>query len=217
MAKSRENNPFFLLEGKHQIRIMTVINAIPFYCSTGKNSNYSGTWLPHRGIKNGKIVKPSNKEVTNWPRELKELIDSINITNEDFTLKRFGNFYTLCISAQLGGGFWENNAKGKELKTQLELKGYLKTDPALLDHIKLQMDNKNNLQKFQVHEINDVLKKHGVTFPLATSGIFLPTEKPTENVKRKTARAPSFLSTTFMSLPETQQEQGSSVILLKKT
>lgn len=108
-------NQFLLLVDKKEgDRLTTVIAGIPYYCSTGTNSKNSGTWFPHRGIitfPKKLIGKPDNE----LPKEVYDYFGT-NIDNDTKDLlKRFGTLQTLCVSASIGGGYWETE-QGKNFK-----------------------------------------------------------------------------------------------------
>lgn len=106
----------FIYKNGRVERFMTIIHGIPFYCSSGINSGYENTWFPHRGIREYDkwVMKPSH---ISMPAELVDFYNSNNISKE-LPLIRFGTLFAMCISASIGGGFW-NSEKGIILKNYL--------------------------------------------------------------------------------------------------
>lgn len=104
----------FSYKGRHRDRLMTVIQGIPFYRSTGKNSKQAGTWFPFLGLleKTGWIIKPSKKN--DLPTDVFDYCKN-NKLNKKLKLHRLGNIVTLCISASIGGGLWKKRY-GKKLR-----------------------------------------------------------------------------------------------------
>jgi serine/threonine protein kinase len=99
-------------------RKLSVIDGVPFYCSSGENSHSRGTWFPFLGIETegsdrGWFRKPG------FLNELTSLGDTIPQTyNNHFPSfdirKRFTSLKCLLISSLIGGGFWETE-NGKAL------------------------------------------------------------------------------------------------------
>ncbi len=120
LIHEKTNCIFNYITANNTRRLMTIINGIPFYQSSGLNSGHPKTWLPFRGIKesSGWIMKPSKEKLNKLPDELREFIDENDI-DEDISIHRFGNLYTMCISATIGMGFW-NTTKGIQLREFLQ-------------------------------------------------------------------------------------------------
>lgn len=179
-----EKDIVFYCVGLNQRRLMTVINGISFYRSTGKNSKNPGTWLPHRGLrehgKTKRIYKPKRIEINSWPNKLKEFIDQIDLTDYDLRLNRLGNFYTLCLSAQMGGGFWET-PKGQQLKSFLKDNDYLSNiDEALVTKIKEQ----KNFEEIKAgRDVNIKLRELGAVSALGIEDSYLPTKFELDKIK----------------------------------
>lgn len=91
-------------------RKVTVIDGVPFYCSSGTNSGWSDTWFPFLGLEMsfrncGWFRKPGFLD------KLSSLPETISQYNEFFPTddirKRFTSLKCLLISSNLGGGYWE--------------------------------------------------------------------------------------------------------------
>jgi serine/threonine protein kinase len=115
---------FFNYEGNDKVfRKITVIDGVPFYCSSGINSGSPETWFPFLGLNiNGWFRKPGSMD------ELSSQIDTIPESYDDYfdangtdILKsRFASLKCLLISSVLGGGFWEQTVYGQKLLTILQ-------------------------------------------------------------------------------------------------
>ncbi|OJW13171.1 MULTISPECIES: hypothetical protein [Legionella] len=112
-------------------RLITVINNTPWYCSTGRNSGYAGTWFFFGGV----LEKKSERHPSGWFIKPKGLVAERYSKTKFFghhtthyirkrsihkliSFSRFGDIKKICISASLGGGFWLSD-KGKNLKKYL--------------------------------------------------------------------------------------------------
>jgi len=111
----------FYFKSQKRTRLMTVINGIPFYQSSGDNSNQPNTWLPFKGLdlETEWFIKPNDDDSDDLPEELLEYIHWLGITDNIISIKRFGNLYTMCLSAHIGAGFWKTE-QGTLLKKCLQ-------------------------------------------------------------------------------------------------
>ncbi|MFT4060111.1 MAG: hypothetical protein QM652_11260 [Legionella sp.] len=100
-------------------RKITVIDGVPFYCSSGTNSGCPETWFPFLGLDwNGWFRKPG------FIKELSNLYDTIPPQYNNFfpttdIRKRFASLKCLLISSVIGGGFWKTE-NGETLLSQLK-------------------------------------------------------------------------------------------------
>src|SRR5579871_2732150 len=155
------NNPkeiqYILFQGHHRSRLVALINGIPFYQSSGMNSHQPRTWMPFKGIdvKTGWLIKPSKEENRELPEALLYYIKQLNITDDIISITRFGTLYTMCISANIGTGFWETE-KGALLKTYLKTNcpDFFKDDRVISDLKQLNLDlldaNRQRINHYQV-------------------------------------------------------------------
>lgn len=160
-SSERPEKKFVVQKILHGRRQMLVILGIPFYISTGKNSKHSGTCLPHRGIgvpeKLDWIKKPADFEM---PDELRIFCKKNDI--DTIETSRLGNIRTACISASIGGGFWDTE-KGKQLKNYLfEFHSQYFLDQDTVDLIKSAPDEK---KESSVREANEALFEMGSIIP----------------------------------------------------
>lgn len=93
---------FYMFEWYGGPRIMTVIHGYPMYYSTGRNSKFANTWLPFLGLDGNCWLR---KPKICLPKEIIKFCKKIKL-DKKFSLFRFGNIETLCISASLGKGIW---------------------------------------------------------------------------------------------------------------
>lgn len=116
------------LKNEEEPRLITIINGLPFYQSSGSNSGSTNTWFPCCGLANtGLILKPMYPAIAPDIRvEVKRLHLQFQqtITEQEYSLlnnefARFGNTESILISSVLGGGIWKRPI-GKELKKYLQ-------------------------------------------------------------------------------------------------
>lgn len=148
-------------------RLMVVINNLPYYQSTGKNSCSASTWFPCYGVDRigATILKPETKarspNIDVAMKTLQIQFDdphhyqqrNLYVGNE---FGRFGNTETLLVSSILGGDFWESPV-GKELIKYLKYAypKFYKDSPAyeiIISDIKLDLTR-------QADEINEWITK----------------------------------------------------------
>lgn len=98
-----------------EIRHMVVIEGIPFYFSSGEKSNFPNTLFVFRGISPyGWIKKCWVPKQSNFFK-----FCELNHINIDHVKHRLGSLRTTCISASIGGGFWDT-LNGQLAKAYLE-------------------------------------------------------------------------------------------------
>lgn len=155
----------FACPGKKQARVMTVIQGIPFYCSTGRNSGEPNTWFPHRGKKEGSgwIMKPLRRHL-DLPEEVVKWCENNSISHG--TLLRWSNLQALCISASIGGGLWQKN-KGKKFQ-QFLIKHYpwLFIEKEITAQIQTLQANEPSIPTLDISEVNPTLYRLGSLIPL---------------------------------------------------
>lgn len=161
---------FFNYEGSDKVfRKITVIDGVPFYCSSGVNSGCPQTWFPFLGLNiNGWFRKPGSMD------ELSSQIDTIpEIYNDYFDIdptnnirSRFASLKCLLISSVIGGLFWEQITYGKELLTLLHKDYpdfYKENEYKLQDSsISFSVENKPALSveiKKTYRRVNELLEK----------------------------------------------------------
>lgn len=110
---------FYHHSHRNKKRLITSIHGIPFYQSTGTHSHQPETWFPFLGIRKRDqwLIKPQ-KEAKHLPRLVKTYIKEHDIKS-NITIMRLGNIKSMCISASLGGGFWDT-PKGIPMKQFLQ-------------------------------------------------------------------------------------------------
>lgn len=139
-------------------RLMCVIHGFPMYRSSGKNSRFKDSWFPCLGISGTRwIRKPGD---IGFPEDVVQFCKQLEL-DKKFTLKRFGNINTLCISASLGEGIW-NIDEGIKLKHYLAINypSYFLTDEELKLILELQNENQHQIIS-DVATANSYLKKYG--------------------------------------------------------
>lgn len=161
----KSNKIFKYLRRKNKSSLITVINGIPFYQSTGKNSHQPSTWFPFRGMKEKTkwIMKPRQVESEYYPNELNNFIKESDLTTM-VTIKRFGNLQTMCISAQINLGFWQTK-QGVQLKNFLISQYpdlFIKND--IINEI--QQDKGNYEEISSPDKVNQVLNELGTIIPV---------------------------------------------------
>lgn len=170
-----------LPENEQTKRLMTVIDGIPFYCSSGTNSTQPGTWFPFLSIKEntGWIIKPK----ASVPSDVIDYCEQKEIQHE-IVLTRFGTIRTWCISASLGGGFWEKE-KGLDLKQYLidQYPHYFLTT-SQVDNIQIAQGNQNLKRLNGRFSINKQLKKLKVVIPINNIYARLPSDEEQVFFKR---------------------------------
>lgn len=165
---------FFNYTGSGNVtRKTTVINGVPFYCSSGINSKCAETWFPFLGLDlEGWFRKPG------FMQELPNLDDTIPkkihqyFPNEEIR-KRFASLKCLLISSALGGGFWETE-DGNKLSQKLITLHPDFYDNNMYDiedsHFAFDTQNKpthsSEVRKI-IRQVNDLLKK-GTVHSLST-------------------------------------------------
>lgn len=148
-------------------RLMVVINDLPYYQSTGKNSCSAGTWFPCYGVGGveNAILKPETKarspNIDVAMKKLQTQFDDTNFHQQrnlyvGYEFGRFGNTETLLVSSLLGGNFWESPV-GKELIKYLkcEYPKFYEESPTydiIISDIKLDL-------KKQANEISEWITK----------------------------------------------------------
>lgn len=153
-------------------RKITVIDGVPFYCSSGVNSGYPETWFPFLGLdRKGWFRKPGFIE------GLSSLYDTIPSQYNDFFPsrdlgKRFANLKCLLISSIMGGGFWEtDNAKALLSQLKQDHPAFYKNNVYELQdsHITYNTENKpaHSVEVKKIYrKINELLEegtKHSLT------------------------------------------------------
>jgi hypothetical protein len=111
---------------------ITVIGCMPFYQSSGNNSEQENTWFPFRGFQEaddknrGLFLKPALKNnklnmeyypkelVDNYLKSVKSQYSDERCNSITQLFARFGNFEAMSISMLIGGGYWDTN-DGKNL------------------------------------------------------------------------------------------------------
>jgi len=152
-------------------RLMTVIRGIPMYRSSGFHSKFKRTWLPCMGIDGTDWFR---KPALCLPQEIISYCKKIGLDHM-FTLKRFGNTQSICISASIGTGIWETK-QGADLKTFLKenYSKYFLSDLELLEIKKLRLAKHRTIKNVSV--ANHYLELHGAWFPVKYQSR-LPSEK----------------------------------------
>lgn len=152
-------------------RLIIVINGAPYYLSTGLNSGSEKTWFFFAGVSEnhkhhpGWFIKPHHSKKTKDRLEdylgayAWGFIRHFKIDKE-ISISRFGDLPKLCISASLGGGFWDTKT-GRALRSFLleNYKMYFLTNSQLpnLTSCEIEVLSKSE-------DINNWLKKEGVDF-----------------------------------------------------
>ncbi len=104
-------------------RKITSIYGLPFYCSSGANSNFDGTWFPFYGISPYRsFVKKMTADNTLPEMFYTLFAPSVGYqaykVNSDLAA-RFGSLACLLLSSCFGGGLW-NTAQGMKLLAHLK-------------------------------------------------------------------------------------------------
>ncbi|MGD9590930.1 MAG: hypothetical protein AB7V32_00245 [Candidatus Berkiella sp.] len=90
-------------------RRVTSVYGIPFYCSTGINSQYSGTWFPFFGVADTPYFIKALHDDGTLPKRFNELFrpyHSYQALNRDLPA-RFRSLGCLLLSSCFGGGIWD--------------------------------------------------------------------------------------------------------------
>lgn len=115
---------------EHSYEIIS-IKGLPFYQSSGNQSNFPNTWFPFFGLlentkmslyRQGWFIKALEQKLPqNINKEIMRLFPSYggDAPGGRELLLRFWNVPCLLLSSSLGGGLWED-LRGKELKAFLE-------------------------------------------------------------------------------------------------
>jgi hypothetical protein len=153
-------------------RLIIVVENKPFYCSSGKNSGHFGTWFffggaleeEYHGHSCGWFIKPRKSRHYSledfFGSYTWQFIKKLEI-DRDISLKRFGDLPKMCISASLGGGFWET-AKGRLLT------GFLRDNYPMYF---LPKDQINQIVALAKHKIPVINKPSAINSWLRAQGV----------------------------------------------
>lgn len=157
-------------------RLITVIQGLPFYLSTGKNSGEKNTWFPFLGTYplSTWLIKPPS--VKSLPEKIKKLFP----IEKDYLIKRLGSIRTMCVSASLGSGFWEKEP-GLSIRSYLHehYSSYF-LDEKTINTIKQGIANENIEDIKDSFSLNRFLAKQEIIVPFGNLLTRLPTEKERE-------------------------------------
>ena len=180
----------FIPHKRHKtLRWMAVIQGVSetyaFYRSTGLNSHWEGTWFICRGVDSHGWVRKCR--VHTHSRFMK-FCKQHDIPTQHLQ-SRFGSTEAICISASLGGGFWETEKGIQVKKYYLEKKAsYFLADEkvqAILRQVKVE--NPDYLCAH--HHINQRLRTLKVVIPasnkspltsLTKNSLFVPPSQQSE-------------------------------------
>ncbi len=120
-------------------RDIIVVCNIPFYLSTGFNSQSRGTWFPFYGVEISRdwMIKPSH---IGRMRYLSQQYGEKTLTIlkeygiSDSLLRRFGNLRTMCLSCSMGGDFWMQNSEIEEFLRE-NFSKYFLNDEQIYKHL----------------------------------------------------------------------------------
>lgn len=178
---------FFTFIDKDDItRKLTVIDGVPFYCSSGINSNSKGTWFPFLGLS-------VTSEESAWFRKpgfMAELSPHLNCLSSKYRSilalgdkpkgddtndgmeARFATLKCLVISSALGGGFWDTEA-GTSLRIilQHDFPAFYTNNPYQLTDSKICIDMENrpvlSVESRKLHRRVNTLLESGLKIPLS--------------------------------------------------
>jgi hypothetical protein len=117
---------------RHQLAVVRnrANEAFPMYRSSGDNSHHSDTWFPFEGrVKQGMYLKPHFHEPATQEQDFAERFGDLApiitrdpvLGGEDLDYQlfcRFGSPEGACLSARIGGGYWETR-EGQHLEALL--------------------------------------------------------------------------------------------------
>lgn len=190
-------------------RNMTVIRGIPMYQSTGMNSKFKNTWLPHLGLDGTRWIR---KPHLCLPDDIITHCKKIGL-DKKFTLSRFGNTQSICSSASIGTGLWETK-EGLSLK-QFLLKKHAKyfLSEKEITNIQTAINSGNHTFTKNVNTANHYLKKYGSLLPLNHS-VRLPSDQE-YSFLRKT-KNPKIRSALQMMLVNNQPATHAEYQMIRK-
>lgn len=226
MKKARSEHIITVIDKKHDDRRHVMnIGGIPFYQSTGRNSQEPHTWFPFFGLivekqpfaPKGMFIKPNSD--LNEDFFPKKIINHI-IKNYDSLQKiifRFGNFEAMCISMLMGGGFWENKA-GVLLKIFI-LQNYEQEIEILRENISPALNEVKNIghggtefSNDQPEQVNKWLVTQGATVENLAYNDFktqkMVLDKPSFRQNASVTPPSQAMKEELLSLKTEQQQQS---------
>lgn len=145
------------LEGDVKVtRKITSIFGMPFYQSSGLNSDFPDTWFPFHGLnEQGVFIKRSSEDFAfPLPTEFHQIFAPLSCYDKraEELYARFGTLGGVLISSCLGGGLWESK-KGKELLNVLKKKyaAFYEAWPLLV------LEDSEFMHVDEIHHINQWL------------------------------------------------------------